>query len=266
MLTTMRKVGCGRWGWPSLIAAAVPGLGARRRPGSHDARRRLHQGCQSTGHGHHGPRRNGWDDQLSLCRPDQGGGVERRPVGARHRKTVGVAPDRHRAARAGRNLNFGTQASVQGQVGAPGVYTLDRPTNLTQLLSRAGGLRDAGLGGTITVRAPAARSESSTPRTCRPAAGPARICGSPTMMRFLWTWRHSTIYMGMWASRRISFASSSDGPASYFDWRRIVARSDRNGGSGSSASQANGQTYEVPASLDDQVEAGDTIIVNERIF
>src|SRR5271169_3382399 len=48
--------------------------------------------------------------------------------------------------------NFGTQASVQGQVGAPGVYTLDRPTNLTQLLSRAGGLRDVGVGGTITVR------------------------------------------------------------------------------------------------------------------
>ena len=31
--------------------------------------------------------------------------------------------------------SFGTQASVQGQVGAPGVYTLDRPTNLTQLVS-----------------------------------------------------------------------------------------------------------------------------------
>ena len=47
---------------------------------------------------------------------------------------------------------FGTQASVQGQVGVPGVYTLDRPTNLTQLLSRAGGLRDAALGGTVSVR------------------------------------------------------------------------------------------------------------------
>src|ERR1700678_2085902 len=47
---------------------------------------------------------------------------------------------------------YGTQASVQGQVGVPGVYTLDRPTNLTQLLSRAGGLRDAALGGTLTVR------------------------------------------------------------------------------------------------------------------
>lgn len=45
---------------------------------------------------------------------------------------------------------FGTQASVQGQVGAPGVYTIDRPTTLTQLLSRAGGVKDAG--GPITVR------------------------------------------------------------------------------------------------------------------
>ena len=31
------------------------------------------------------------------------------------------------------------------------MYTLDRPTNLTQLLSRAGGLRDSALGGTITL-------------------------------------------------------------------------------------------------------------------
>src|ERR1700722_3979623 len=48
--------------------------------------------------------------------------------------------------------SFGTQASVQGQVGVAGVYTLDRPTNLTQLLSRAGGMRDSALGGTLTVR------------------------------------------------------------------------------------------------------------------
>ena len=29
---------------------------------------------------------------------------------------------------------------------------------------------------------------------------------------------------------------------------------------------ANGQTIDVPASLDDQVQAGDIIVVNERIF
>ena len=45
---------------------------------------------------------------------------------------------------------FGAQASVQGQVGAPGVYTLDRPTTLAQILARAGGLRESG--GTVIVR------------------------------------------------------------------------------------------------------------------
>ena len=30
--------------------------------------------------------------------------------------------------------------------------------------------------------------------------------------------------------------------------------------------QANGQTEEMPAALDDQVEPNDTIVVNERIF
>ena len=45
---------------------------------------------------------------------------------------------------------FGAQASVQGQVGAPGVYTLDRTTTLAQVLARAGGLRESG--GTIIVR------------------------------------------------------------------------------------------------------------------
>ncbi len=46
--------------------------------------------------------------------------------------------------------NFGTQVSVQGQVGAPGVYTIDRTTNLSQALARAGGLRDTA--GTVILR------------------------------------------------------------------------------------------------------------------
>ena len=45
---------------------------------------------------------------------------------------------------------FGEQVSVQGQVGAPGVFTIDRPTTLAQILARAGGLKDTG--GTVMVR------------------------------------------------------------------------------------------------------------------
>jgi polysaccharide biosynthesis/export protein len=39
------------------------------------------------------------------------------------------------------------------------------------------------------------------------------------------------------------------------DWRIRIKRK-----------AANGQTMEVPASLDDQVQGGDIIVVNERIF
>jgi len=46
--------------------------------------------------------------------------------------------------------SFGAQANVQGQVGAAGVYTIDRTTTLAQLLARAGGLKD--VGGTIILR------------------------------------------------------------------------------------------------------------------
>ncbi len=94
---------------------------------------------------------------------------------------------------------FGTQASVQGQVGVPGVYTLDRPTNLTQLLSRAGGLRDAALGERCPYAAPAARSRSSIPRTSRPGAALAPVCESRIMMRFLSIWRRSITSTVMWA-------------------------------------------------------------------
>ena len=38
--------------------------------------------------------------------------------------------------------NFGTQATIQGEVNAPGAFTLDRDTTLTQFLSRAGGLKE----------------------------------------------------------------------------------------------------------------------------
>src|SRR5579871_2679539 len=45
---------------------------------------------------------------------------------------------------------FGTQASVTGQVGAPGMITLDRDTTLSQFLAKAGGLRDGA--GEVTIR------------------------------------------------------------------------------------------------------------------
>ena len=160
---------------------------------------------------------------------------------------------------------FGTQASVQGQVGVPGVYTLDRPTNLTQLLSRAGGLRDAALGGTVTVRRGGV-SRTFESRDVQAGRGPGasfRIANNDEVFVDQAPFYYLYGYIGkageypLLRPITVQQAISIGGGLALLgsEWRIKIKRK-----------QGNGQTYEVPASLDDQVEAGDTIIVSERIF
>ena len=118
--------------------------------------------------------------------------------------------------------SFGTQASVQGQVGVPGVYTLDRPTNLTQLLSRAGGLRDAALGGTVTVRRAGGAIRKFDSKDVQAGRGPGadfRIANNDEVFVDLAPFYYLYGYVGH--TGRISAASSYHGPASDFDRRRI---------------------------------------------
>ena len=118
--------------------------------------------------------------------------------------------------------SFGTQASVQGQVGVPGVYTLDRPTNLTQLLSRAGGLRDAALGGTVSVRRAGGAIQKFDSKDVQAGRGPGanlRIANNDEVFVDLAPFYYIYGYVGH--SGRISSASSDHGPASNLDWRRI---------------------------------------------
>jgi polysaccharide biosynthesis/export protein len=161
---------------------------------------------------------------------------------------------------------FGTQASVQGQVGAAGVYTLDRPTNLTQLLSRAGGLRDAAVGGTITVRRAGGGIQKFDSREVQAGRGPGasfRIANNDEVFVDLAPFYYLYGYVGhtgefpLLRPLTVQQAISIGGGLSTLgsEWRIKIKRKS-----------GNGQTYEVPASLDDQVEAGDTIIVSERIF
>ena len=120
--------------------------------------------------------------------------------------------------------SFGTQASVQGQVGVPGVYTLDRPTNLTQLLSRAGGVRDAGLGGTVTVRRAGGAIQKFDSKDVQAGRGPGanlRIANNDEVFVDLAPFYYLYGYVGK--SGRISSASSYHGPASHLDWRRTGA-------------------------------------------
>ena len=161
---------------------------------------------------------------------------------------------------------FGTQASVQGQVGVPGVYTLDRPTNLTQLLSRAGGLRDAALGGTLTVRRAGGAIQKFESKDVQEGRGPGaslRIANNDEIFVDLAPFYYIYGYVGktgeypllrpITVQQAISIGGGLTTLGS--EWRIKIKRMS-----------GNGQTYEVPASLDDQVEAGDTIIVSERIF
>ncbi len=161
---------------------------------------------------------------------------------------------------------FGTQASVQGEVGSPGVYTLDRPTNLTQLLSRAGGIRDAGLGGTVTVRRADGRIQkfdSKEVQAGRGSGATLRIANNDEVFVDLSPFYYIYGYVGkageypLLRPITVQQAISIGGGLATLgsEWRIKIKRKS-----------GNGQTYEVPASLDDQVEAGDTIIISERIF
>ena len=162
--------------------------------------------------------------------------------------------------------SYGTQASVQGQVGAPGVYTLDRPTNLTQLLSRAGGLRDAALGGTVSVHRAGGGIQKFDSKEVQAGRGPGaglRIANNDEVFVDLAPFYYIYGYVGhtgefplvrpITVQQAISIGGGLATLGS--EWRIKIKRKS-----------GNGQTYEVPASLDDQVEAGDTIIVSERIF
>jgi polysaccharide biosynthesis/export protein len=162
--------------------------------------------------------------------------------------------------------SFGTQASVQGQVGVPGVYTLDRPTNLTQLLSRAGGLRDAALGGTMSVRHAGGAIQKFDSKDVQAGRGPGanlRIGNNDEVFVDLAPFYYIYGYVGhtgefpLLRPLTVQQAISIGGGLAVLgsEWRIKIKRMS-----------GNGQTYEVPASLDDQVEAGDTIIVSERIF
>jgi polysaccharide export outer membrane protein len=160
---------------------------------------------------------------------------------------------------------FGTQASVQGQVGAPGVYTLDRPTNLTQLISRAGGLRDVAIGGTITVRRGATVRKFDS-REVQAGHGP----GANLQIA-----NRDEIFVDL--APFFYLYGSVNLPGQFPLLRPITVQQALAIGGGLTPLGAqgririkrksgNGQTYEIPASFDDQVEAGDTIIVPRRIF
>jgi polysaccharide biosynthesis/export protein len=161
---------------------------------------------------------------------------------------------------------FGTQASVQGQVGAPGVYTLDRPTNLTQLISRAGGLRDVAIGGTITVRRARGGVLKFDSKEVQAGRGPGanlqiasrdQVFVDLAPFYYLYGSVNNPGQFQLLRPLTVQQAIAIGGGLTPLGAKGRIRIKRKSG---------NGQSYEVPASFDDQVEAGDTIIIPRRIF
>jgi polysaccharide export outer membrane protein len=159
---------------------------------------------------------------------------------------------------------FGTQASIQGQVGSPGAYTLDRDTTLSQFLARAGGLRETA--GELTIQRNGrvvARYSSKDIASGKVNANAILVRNNDEIYVDLAPFYYVYGFVGhsgefellrpLTVQQAIAIAGGVSALGS--EWRMYIKRKS-----------ADGQTIEVPASLDDQVQPNDTIVVNERIF
>ena len=158
---------------------------------------------------------------------------------------------------------FGTQASVQGQVGAPGTYTIDRTTTMAQLLARAGGLRDSG-GTVILRRGP----------TVRRYYGKDLLNGKVDPDHIL-IQNNDEVYVDLAPFYYVYGYVGKTGEfplVKHLTVQQAIAIAGGLAPLGSDSrlkikrKSADGETEEVPASLDDDVEPEDTIIVSERPF
>ena len=163
--------------------------------------------------------------------------------------------------------NFGTQASVQGQVGAPGIYTIDRTTTLTQLLARAGGLRETG--GTVILRRKGPHGVITTRYDGRDLVQ-GKINDQGILIH-----NDDEVFVEL---TPFFYVYGYVGHAGEFPLLRPLTVQQALSVAGGLAplgsesrmwfkrKAADGQTEETPASLDDEVQPNDIIIVNERIF
>ena len=163
---------------------------------------------------------------------------------------------------------FGTQVSVLGAVGQPGTFTLDRPTTLVQVLSRAGGLREDSGASEVVLRRRGPKGFLVSRFNAKDIESGA-ISGSVILQNndeiyveqgavyYLYGYVNKPGEFPMGHAFSIQQAIAAGGGISPLgsDWRIEVKRR-----------LPNGTISSAPASLDDIVQPNDTIIVNERIF
>jgi polysaccharide export outer membrane protein len=163
--------------------------------------------------------------------------------------------------------SFGAQASVQGAVGLPGPVVLDRGMTLTQVLSKAGGLKEEA--GLVILRRPGPKGMIVQQYPAREIVS-GKVDGSRILVfnnDEIYVENGPFFYLYGFVNRpgeyplvhqlTVEQALSAGGGVGQLgsDWRiRIKRRQD------------DGTFTEMPASLDDEVQPNDTIEVNERIF
>ncbi len=164
-------------------------------------------------------------------------------------------------------LTFGTQISIQGAVRTPGLFPLDRPTSLTEALSHAGGLapgaatvvvRRRGPGGVAVTRYDAKAILAGDPNERNVVvqnfddiyveeASVYYLSGYVNKQGEYPLTRKLTVHQALAAGGGISELGSSW-------WIQIKRR------------QLDGKFVVEWISLDDEVQPGDVIIINERLF
>jgi polysaccharide export outer membrane protein len=163
---------------------------------------------------------------------------------------------------------FGTQVSVLGEVGLPGTFTLDRPTTLIQVLSRAGGVKEDAGAGTVVLRRRGPKG-SSVYRYNVKAIESGETGGDVFLQNndevyveqvtvyFLYGYVNKPGEYPLGRTFSVAQAIAAGGGVAPLgsDWRIEIKRR-----------LPDGTVKNSSASLDDIVEPDDTIIVNERIF
>lgn len=165
-------------------------------------------------------------------------------------------------------LSFGAQISVEGAVATPGILPIDRPTTLTQVLARAGGVRDTA-GNIVTLRRAHGVGQQVFHYDLKDLMT-GKINGSAIIVQnddevyvdaapvyFLYGYvaragqyplaRHLSVQQALAAGGGISELGSES--------RIKIRRRD-----------ASGHVIESDATLDDDVRPDDTVVVNERLF
>ncbi len=161
--------------------------------------------------------------------------------------------------------SFGTQVSVLGAVNTPGAFTLDRPSNLSQALAHAGGIKEEAGAATVVLH-----RRGKTQRIDAKALLEGRADGQLMIQNNdeIYVEQGAIFYLYGFVNRpgqypinrkdmtvRQAIAAGGGISSLGSDWWRMKIRR-----------RVNGVVEEIPADLDETIQPDDTIVINERLF